>query len=488
MVATLDVQFTDPADLGSRGPEPIRTVLTQAFNEWARHFDYTAGTSTINVSFRALTQPADVSLNAQDLTKVGSGDVLVQSFGLRFVGRTADPVLFPNPTMFVNPAYVTGARAPSDALAPIERELGHALGIRAFHRNLAILDRVFTSTIYDKSVVFVQRPPDSVTTFNGPNAEAVYGGPVPVVSADPDTTTVGGGLAVTTIVQGAGTVQPLDVALLRDAGLPALTDQELREHQVARLYVAAFGRNADGAGLMVQYSALRHGESLQQIADGLLSSAEFANRYGARSAADFLTQLYQNTVGHAPSAAELQFFLPLLQSGYSRGTTLVAFSDGDEARGFLSTNPNLTYAGTAEAQVARLYDAAFGRDADPTGFNTFVPAVINNTSLQQVALSFLGSDEFANRYGAAASDTTLVDALYTNTLRRPADVAGEALYVRALGSGGLSRAALLVGFSESQEHVSLVAQRAGARDAAGFNLDLLPHLGVIPVTSAPISV
>jgi len=335
-------------------------------------------------------------------------------------------------------------------------------------------------------VAFVQGPPNTVTTFNGPNAEAVYGGPVPVVSADPDTTMVGGGATVTTIVQGASTLQPLDIALLRDAGLPALTDQELREHQVARLYVAAFGRNADGAGLVVQYSALRNGESLQQIADGLLSSAEYANRYGTPSSADFLVQLYLNTAGHAPSAADLRFFLPLLQGGYSRGTTLVAFSDGDEARGYLSANPNLTYAGTAEAQVARMYDAAFGRDADPTGFNTFVPAVINNTSLQQVALSFLGSAEFANRYGATASDTTLVDALYANTLHRPADVPGEALYVRALGSGQLSRADLLVAFSESQEHINLVAQRAGARDAAGFNLDLLPHLGIIPVISAPI--
>ena len=163
-------------------------------------------------------------------------------------------------------------------------------------------------------------------------------------------------------------------------------------------------------------------------------------------------------------------------SNPSRGSILANIADGDEARGRLSANPNVTYAATAEAQVARLYDAAFGRDADPTGFSAFVSAVINGTSLQQVALSFLRSAEFASRYGAAASDTTLVDTLYANTLHRPADPAGEALYVQALGSGGLSHAALLVAFSASQEHINLVAQRAGARDAAGNNIDLLPHL------------
>jgi len=183
--------------------------------------------------------------------------------------------------------------------------------------------------------------------------------------------------------------------------------------------------------------------------------------------------------------SQLESLAPARTPG-SRGDILASITEGDEARGCLSANANITYAATAEAQVARLYDAAFGRDADPTGFNTFVSAIINNTSLQQVALSFLNSAEFASRYGTAASDTTLVDALYANALHRPADAAREALYMQALGSGGLNRAALLVAFSESQEHMNLVAQRAGARDAADFNLDLSPHLGIIPVISGPV--
>jgi len=80
-----------------------------------------------------------------------------------------------------------------------------------------------------------------------------------------------------------------------------------------------------------------------------------------------------------------------------------------------------------------------------------------------------------------------VDALYQNALHRAPDAAGEAQYVRALASGQFSRADLLVAISDSQEHIDLVAQRAGARDAGGFNLDLSPHLGTIPVIRGPVT-
>ena len=289
---------------------------------------------------------------------------------------------------------------------------------------------------------------------------------------------------MTTNTDGAASVQPLDVALLRDAGIAALTDQELSEHQVARLYVAALGRNADSAGLVQQYAALRSGKSLAQVAAGFTSSAEYANRYGNLSNTGFVNALYQNVLGRAGDAAGVQNFVAVLDAGNSRSALLAGFADSDEARGDLNGNPNVTYAATAEAQVARLYDAAFGRGADPAGFDLFTTAVINGTSLQQAALSFLASPEFSNRYGASPSDQALVDGFYQNTLHRSADAAGEALYVNALASGQLSRAGLLASFSDSQEHVNLMAQAAGARDASGYNTDLTPQLGIIPVIGA----
>lgn len=439
MAATLNVQFTDPPDPALPSPEPIRAVVTQAFNEWTRHFDYTAGTYTLNVSFRAYTQPTDVSLsftnqgNAVVVQPRPNGGLYGFALGFRLAGRGIGPTQAG--TLFVNSAYLDGSRPAADILAPTERELGHQFGVKSYLQNVAYRggSAVLISnptTLYDAGVRFVTSVPPFTTTFNGPNAQAVYGGPVPMVSADPDTTTVGGGAAVDTIIEGAGIVQPLDVALLRDAGLPALSDQELGEHQVARLYVAALGRTADSAGLMLYYGALRSGQSLAQLAAGLTASVEYANRYGNLSNAGFVNALYQNVLGRPGDAAEVRTFAAVLDAGNSRSTLLAGFADSDEARGRLNGNPNVAYAATAEAQVARVYDTAFGRDADPAGFNLFTQAVINGTSLQQVAPSFLSSPEFANRYGASPPDQALVDGLYQNTLQRAPDAAGEALFVQ----------------------------------------------------------
>jgi len=489
MAATLNIQFTDPPDpAATQSSQPIRAALTQAFNEWIRHFDYTTGTYTVNVSFKSAVQPADVSLSGGIFPVSVSGGIADPSFGLAVTGRATPRPDQVTTTLYVNPGYLAGSLSLADLAGPIEREFSHPLGVAAFQRNEVTGSlRIYTDFVYDLSTKFVQPPPNAVTTFNGPNAEAVYGGPVPVLSVDPNITTVGGGAAVDTTVQPANTVQPLDVALLRDAGLPALSDQELGEHQVARLYVAAFGRNADSAGLVQQYGGLRAGRTLAQLGDGIVGSAEFTNRYGGLSNADFVNALYQNVLGRPGDASGVASFNGALASGASRGTILAAFADSDEERGRLNGNPNVTYAATAEAQMARMYDAAFGRDADPVGFSRFVGSVISGTTLQQVAPSFLGSSEFGSRYGAAPSDQALVDALYQNTLHRAPDAAGEAQYVRALASGQFSRSDLLVAFSDSQEHIDLVAQRTGARDAAGANLDLSPHLGVIPVISGPVT-
>ncbi len=508
MTATLNVQFTNPADAGTSAGA-VQAVVQQAFAEWTRHFDYTAGTYTIDVSFQARSQPADASLQYPPPTayagfNVSTNDVIVgtigpynmarygQRLGLALTGRGAGPA---DPgTLYLNPGYLNGSLSLANAVAPIERELGHQFGIRSLDPNNytnfgggAPVQVGRRLSVYDSSVKFVTFPPDFVTTFNGPNAEAAYGGPVPVLGADPGTTTVGGGQAVTTTTQGAGAVQPLDVALLRDAGVAALSDQELGEHQVARLYLAAFGRNADSAGLVLQYGALRSGQSLAQIAAGFTASAEYANRYGNLSNTAFVNALYQNVLGRAGDAAGVRNFVAVLDAGNSRSALLAGFADSDEARGTLNSNPNVAYAATAEAQVARLYDTAFGRAADPAGFGLFTTAIINGTTLQQAALSFLASPEFSNRYGAAPTNQGLVDGLYQNTLHRAPDAAGEALYVNALASGQLSRAGLLASFSNSREHISLMAQAAGARDSNGFNTDLRPQLGIISVISSPVT-
>ena len=60
MAATLKVQFIDPPDPTLPSPEPIQALLTQAFQAWTSHFDYTADSVTVNV-FSSWLCPAAVA-------------------------------------------------------------------------------------------------------------------------------------------------------------------------------------------------------------------------------------------------------------------------------------------------------------------------------------------------------------------------------------------------------------------------------------------
>ena len=317
-----------------------------------------------------------------------------------------------------------------------------------------------------------------IETFTGPNAMAQYGGPVIMDKATVVHPFVPGQVSVMSYTQQATTIQPLDVAMLRDSGLPMLTDQEVQEHAVARLYLAGLGRGADGSGLLNASSALMHGAKLGDIASGILNSPEYALLYGSNTSdASFVSALYQNVLHRAPDAAGAAVQQNALATGTSRTNLLLAFSESPENRAALEANANVSYGATAEAQVERLYDTAFGRAPDPGGFHAFTGAMLNGLTLQQAAMSFIGSAEFNQRY-AAATDKQFVDAFYANTLNRAPDAAGEANFVNALAAGR-SKADLMISFSESAEHRANVI--AGDMAAGGPIRYMAAHLGSIPI-------
>jgi len=499
MAASLSINF-NPFPNGAA--IPVYNLVQQAFAAWTSHFDVTFGNYYVNVQFGS-TVAGDASLAFSPLVTVGGGQpgtvgnptVVAPALGLAVAGRAYGGTSIAL-TLTIDNNYINGTHPITDDLGAVEREFGHALGVKSTG-GIVISGPVTGAfaqpigktvvSVYDRLVQTVPNsfnPPGSQDF--GPNAQASFGRPVPVNFYDTDST-YSGRAAVDSITQPASNLQPLDVALLRDSGVPVLTDQELGEHQVARLYIAAFGRTADGAGLIAQYAALRNGATLAQLGDNFVASAEFTNRYGALNNVDFVNALYQNVLGRAGDAAGVALFNSALTRGVSRGAVLAGIADSEEERARLNANPNIAYAGAAEAQLARLYDAAFARDVDPGGFAAYTPAIINGSSLQTVAMSFMASPEFTNRYGTAPTDKVLVDAYYENTLHRVPDAAGEAQYLGALSSRGFSRADLLVAFANSQEYINALAQRTAARDAGGFNLDLSPHLGLIPVITAPMT-
>ena len=102
------------------------------------------------------------------------------------------------------------------------------------------------------------------------------------------------------------------------------------------------------------------------------------------------------------------------------------------------------------AQVDRLYGACLGRAPDADGEASWTAVLHSGTPLAQVAAGFLGSVEFSARYGGL-DDGAFVDRLYQNVLGRLPDAAGRAAWTDNLAAG-MSRADVVVGFSESAEN------------------------------------
>lgn len=127
----------------------------------------------------------------------------------------------------------------------------------------------------------------------------------------------------------------------------------------------------------------------------------------------------------------------------------VAFSDG-------------TFAFDADGvagQAYRLYQACFDRTPDAEGLGFWIKQMdAGNVTLHGTAGHFLASAEFATVYGdpAELSDLNYLALLYANVLGRTPDAAGFDFW-RTQQDNGISRADMLVAFSESVENVALVA-------------------------------
>jgi hypothetical protein len=105
------------------------------------------------------------------------------------------------------------------------------------------------------------------------------------------------------------------------------------------------------------------------------------------------------------------------------------------------------------AQVTRLYQAVLGRVPDTVGREDWTTALQHGASLSKLADGFIGSDEFRARFGTP-DDAGFVTMAYRQALGREPDAAGAADWRNHLAHG-MSRAELLVGFSESDENRAL---------------------------------
>jgi hypothetical protein len=256
-------------------------------------------------------------------------------------------------------------------------------------------------------------------------------------------------------VRGVEEIRFADGRLVLDAADPAA--------KVARLYEAALDRLPDQSGMNFWTAAVQNGEPLSSLASGFLSAPEFTARFG--DIADdgaFVDRLYLNVLGRAGEADGRKFWVDSLGGGATRAEVLAAFSESQENQAGTAAlvQNGIWDRNEAAAEVARLYDTVFGRRPDLEGLTFWKGALEDGAAtLGRMADAFTGSAEFRAQYGNLGN-RDFADALYVNTLDRPADQAGLDFWTGRLDAG-VARSEVVLAFSESAEHIALTAPAIG---------------------------
>jgi hypothetical protein len=116
----------------------------------------------------------------------------------------------------------------------------------------------------------------------------------------------------------------------RTRTLPTAGDKN--DAEAYRLFQAALNRAPDQGGQSFWSTTLANGATPSQVAQSFINSAEFQQKFGALSAGDFVSALYQNVLHRAGDPGGQQFWTNALQQGASEASVLVGFSDGLENR------------------------------------------------------------------------------------------------------------------------------------------------------------
>lgn len=229
--------------------------------------------------------------------------------------------------------------------------------------------------------------------------------------------------------------------------------------QVYRVFEAGLDRAPDAIGLNYWGAQIEAGVPLNAIGNSVVQSPEFQGRYGALDNTAFVQQLYQNVLGRPGEAAGVNGWVSALNASSTRGDVLVGFANSQENVNNIASvfTAGIWDQDEKAAQVSRLYDTAFNRLPDLDGFLSNKASLDAGLGLEQLARNYSQGAEFAVLYGGPnVAPAALVNALYLNTLNRPADADGLAFWTQRIQSGAQTREQVIVAFSESLEHQILM--------------------------------
>jgi hypothetical protein len=244
--------------------------------------------------------------------------------------------------------------------------------------------------------------------------------------------------------------------------------------QVMRIYRVALGRMADQGGLAGAVSAMEAGARLSSLADGLVSSKEFAVRHGeGLDSLGFVSALYGTMRGLVPLPAEVAGWVTQIDEGrLTRGEILVAIANSSENR---ERTADLLAQGIwvrneKAVLIANLWRAAFDRLPSRPGLARWISRVhVEALPMQAVAEAFHA--EAAN-LPVTLDDTAFVHAVHQNVLGRDAELHHLEIWVRHLQQRSLSRPELLLAMAESPQTRDITAHlfQSDRPDSYGITL------------------
>lgn len=114
------------------------------------------------------------------------------------------------------------------------------------------------------------------------------------------------------------------------ASSASLVAQDPTDARTWRLYLAAFARTPDPAGLRYWSNQLAAGLSLEQAAAHFLASPEMQTTYGELDTAAFVVRLYCNVLGRPPDTAGFAYWWSELHRELHPESLLASFSESAE--------------------------------------------------------------------------------------------------------------------------------------------------------------
>ncbi len=236
------VNLNDSQHLGATVDQELVTDMDASLNDWGQYIGGT-GKLIVQLNITPTTRENGGPTSGEFVSVVGSHDLYTPSSiyelttGQHVAGTTSDITITVDPTyllqdVWLDPNPGSSEIIPSnlqDQVAVFRHEIGHGLGISGFTTTFGTL-----GTYEFPWDTYLEKDNPSVAYFDGPNAEAAYGGKVPVTTlpngegyahlANSITDPLGQDL-MNGVAFNGGTdydISAVDLAILKDVGAPVV--------------------------------------------------------------------------------------------------------------------------------------------------------------------------------------------------------------------------------------------------------------------------